>query len=513
MEKQLEAEVVIIGGGMTGATIARELSRYKVDTILVEQGGELCAGQTKATLGMVYKGLIMLQSMIMKSVLAPGLPLYEPHTLKMRWSEEGFSKGWPQWLKDLDIKHKHLPVLLVAKDEDQVKDLDRIFELGNSIGGAYADIRRVDRDEILAIEPNVNPKVISGIYAEGHCIDIFPPEATIALAENAVRNGVRIMLDAGVIGVARNGGYQIVQTTKGPIKTNFIVNAAGKYADKVADMGGARDWGLQFRYSPLILLDRRRKGLVNTVLNFPARPAVIETIMSRDENNTMINCGTYDITKNPDDIATTREGLKRSMAIAKSMVPSISETDVIRYFMGVRCFNTRDLEDHIIEFSSTNPRFLNVAIRLPGFIGAPPMGEHIVGMLADAGLKLVTNPDFNPYRKAIPRFRDLSNDERSVLIAQDPKYGHIVCRCETVTEGEIVEAIRRGARTEEGVKMRTRTGMGRCQGGFCLPRVINILARELDIPVTRVTKRSVDSPFTLHNSKELLRKTGAMGAI
>jgi len=505
MAKQLEADVVIIGGGMTGAAIARELSRYKVDTVLVEKGGELCAGQSKATLGMVYTGLIMLQSMIIKTVIAPDLPPYEPHTMKMRWSEEGYSKDWPQWLKELDIKHRHLPVLVVAKDEEQLKNLNGLWELGKRIGGVYADIRRVNREEILAIEPNVTPDVITGLYAEGQAMDIFPPEATIALAENAVHNEARIILDAEVTGIAQNGGYQIVETVKGPIKTNFIVNAAGKYADKVADMGGPRDWGLQFRKTQLMMLDRRTKGLVNTVLNFPAAPAVIECIIPRDDN-IMIQCGTYDPTENPEDTGTSREGFKRGMAIAKSMVPSISEADIIRSFVGVRVFNTRDLEDHIVEFSSTNPRFLNVVIRLPGFIGAAPMARHIVSMLADAGLKLVSKPDFNPYRKAIPRFSDLSDDERRELIAQNPQYGHVVCRCETVTEGEIVEAIRRGARTEEGIKMRTRAGMGRCQGGFCGPRAIDILARELNIPVTRVTKRSADSPFLLYNSKELLQK-------
>jgi glycerol-3-phosphate dehydrogenase len=411
---------------------------------------------------------------------------------------------------ELDIKHKPLAVLVVAKDEDQVKDLNKVWELGMSIGGVYADIRRVDREEILAIEPNVNPDVITGLYAEGHAIDIFPPEATIALAENAVQNGVRIMLDAEVTSIARNDGYQIVETAKGPIKTNFIVNAAGKYADKVADMGGTRNWGLQYRKTQIMMLDRRKKGLVNTVLNFPAKPAYIETILPRDDN-IMVQCGTYDITENPEDIRTSREGFKRGMLIAKSMVPSISEADIIRSFVGIRSFNTRDLEDHIVEFSSTNPRFLNVVIRLPGFIGVPPMARHVVGMLADAGLKLVSKLSFNPYRKAIPRFHDLSDVERNKLIAQDPRYGHVVCRCETVTEGEIVEAIRRGARTQEGVKMRTRAGMGRCQGGFCVPRVINILSRELNIPITRITKRNTDSPFLPYNSKELLGKAGLKG--
>ena len=161
MEKSIEADVVIIGGGMTGTTIARELSKYKVNTILLEQSGELCAGQTKATLGVLYKGLIMLQSMMIKSVLAPHLPPYEPYTFKMKWSEEGFLKDWPQWLNELDIKHKYLPVLIIATDEEQVKALEAIWELGQNIGGLYADVKRVSRAEILAIEPHVTPNVIA----------------------------------------------------------------------------------------------------------------------------------------------------------------------------------------------------------------------------------------------------------------------------------------------------------------------------------------------------------------
>jgi glycerol-3-phosphate dehydrogenase len=505
-QKQLESEVVIIGGGMTGAAIARELSRYKVDTVLLEQGGELCAGQTKATQGVIYTGLIMLMSMLIKTAIAPGVPPYDPNSMKMKWCEEGFSKDWPRWFKELDINHRDVPALVIAKqDEEQLKNLKTMQELGASIGGVYNDFRQLDREEILAIEPNITPEVITGLYAEGHCVDIFPPEATIALAENAVQNGVRIMLDTEVTGVDRDGGYQIVQTTKGPIKTNFIVNAAGKYVDKVADMGGPRDWGLQFNKTQIMMLDRRVKGLIKSNINFPAKPGVVYIISPRDEN-IMVECGIYDITNGPEDIANYREGYKMGMSMGRELVPSLSEADIIRSYVGVRLFHTRkrDIEDHIVEFSSTNPRFLNVVIRLPGFISAPPMARHVVSMLADAGLKLVSKPDFNPYRKAIPRFRDLSNEERSKLIAQDPRYGHVVCRCETVTEGEIVEAIKRGARTEEGVKMRTRAGMGRCQGGFCSPRVIDILARELNIPVTQVTKRSSDSPFLLYKSKELL---------
>ena len=500
MEKSLEADVVIIGGGMTGTAIARELSKYELNTILIEQSGDLCAGQTKATLGVLYKGLIMLQSMMIKTVLAPHLPPYEPHTFKMKWSEEGFLKDWPQWLKELEIKHKYLPVLIVATDDEQLKALEAIWELGQNIGGLYADIKRVSKSEILAVEPHVTPNVIAGLFAEGHAIDVFPPELAIAAAENAVQNGVKMMLNTKVTGVISNGNDQSIETSMGSIKAKFIVNAAGKYADKVADMGGARDWDLQFLRTQIIMIDRRGKGLVNTVLNFPATPGVIEVVMPRDES-IMVQCGTYDSTTDREDIGTSREGFLKGMSIAKRMVPEISEKDIIRSFVGVRAFNTRDLEDHIVEFSKTNPKFLNVVIRLPGLIGAPPMARHVVKMLADAGLDLNRNPDFNPYRKAISRFKDLSHSERSKIIAQDEKYGKIVCGCEMITEGEIIEAIKRGARTKDGIKMRTRAGMGRCQSNFCGPRIIDILSRELNISATEVRKNTVDSYLLLRNKE------------
>jgi glycerol-3-phosphate dehydrogenase len=227
-------------------------------------------------------------------------------------------------------------------------------------------------------------------------------------------------------------------------------------------------------------------------------------LVQRREDNILIECGTYDPTDRPDDTYTIREDVIKSMEMAKTIIPSISEKDIINTFTGVRVFNTRDVEDHIVEFHPSNKKFLNVMIRLPGIIGAFPMARHVVGMIEEAGCKLVKKDDFHPYRKTIPRFRDLSDEVRNRLIGNDPRYGHVVCRCETVTEGQIVEAIKRGASTEEGIRMRTRAGMGRCQGGFCGPRVVKILARELKIPVTEVKKRSLDSPLLLCRSKELL---------
>jgi glycerol-3-phosphate dehydrogenase len=183
--------------------------------------------------------------------------------------------------------------------------------------------------------------------------------------------------------------------------------------------------------------------------------------------------------------------------MAKTIIPALSENDIISTFTGVRVFNTRDIEDHIVEFSPENPKFLNVIIRLPGIIGALPMSRHVVSMLADAGLDLKSKLDFDPHRMAIPRVRELSDDERARLIAQDGRYGHVICRCETVTEGEIVEAIKRGAITLDGIKFRTRASMGTCQGNFCGPKIAALLARELGRSLESVSKKGAGSGYVL----------------
>jgi glycerol-3-phosphate dehydrogenase len=503
-----EADVVIIGGGITGAAIARELSRYKVEVILLERSGDLSAGQSKATFGVVYTGLNMVGSLVLKSViLPPGTPLtalHDPNKLLEKWSEEGF-KEWPQVFEELDIRYQYLPLLIMAINKDQIEDMQKYIDIGRSMGGIYADFEQLTREEILALEPNVNKDVITGLYAKDHVIDIFPPEVVIATAENASQNGAQILLSAEVTGISQKGEYQIVQTARGPMKTKFIVNAAGGWADRIADMGGPRDWSLQYRKSQLIILDRRSRGLVNGVVRLPNVPGRLAIIQPRD-NNIMVNIGTYDPTDSPEDTDTIRRDVLSAMKIAKTMVPAISEKDIITSFGGVRVFNTRNVPDHLVEFMPNNQRFLNVVIRLPGFIGALPMARHVVTMLGDAGLELETKHNFNPYRKAIPRFGELTNDERNKLIAQNPKYGHVICRCETVTEGEIVEAIGRGARTVQGIQFRTRAGMGRCQRGFCGPRVLKILSRELGVPITEVPFKSPGSEFIKYRSKELLQE-------
>jgi glycerol-3-phosphate dehydrogenase len=505
MVKKVEADVVIIGAGITGTTVARELSRYKPEVVVVEKGGGVgTQGQTKAAGGMIYTGLVMLMSLIAKSLIAPDAPLYDPENQKIKWLEQGYDMA-PQWLEELDIKNHKLRTLVIATNRSEFEALKSLLKFGESIGVRYASPRWADKKMCIEMEPYLTQDVVAGLYSDDDMINVSPWDIAIAQSENAHQNGVIFMFDTEVTGVTQKDGYQLVQTTRGPIKTKFIVNAGGILADAVADMGGARDWGLTFIRNLHVVLDKRVGRLAHTNLSMPPRPGKGPICVPTLDGNLMINTGPYGIPRDRYDVGAYPGEALRNLLEAKRYLPIISEKDVIRSFVGMRVFNTRDAEENIIEPCSTNPRFINAVVRLPGIIPAQPIARHVVKLLGEAGLELVTRSEFNPYRTRIPRFRDLSDDERSRLIARDNRYGHVICRCETITEGEIVEAIKRGARTVAAVRYRTRAGMGRCQGGFCSTRVVNILARELNIPVTQIMESSLDSPIVPFKSKELLQ--------
>jgi glycerol-3-phosphate dehydrogenase len=507
LPKQIEADVVVIGAGLTGTAIARELSRYKLETVVVEKGGGAgTQGQTRASGGMIYSGSAMLESLVLKSVLAPEYPLYDPESLKMKWLEQGFDM-MPQVLEELGVRHRNLINLTVAVDEEEVKILESLLKIGSEIGVRYADARWADREMCLEMEPHLRKDVIAGLYGEGNMIQTCGFEVAIAQSENAKQNGVKFMFLTEVTGVLQKNGYQVVETTQGPIKTRFIVNAAGIFADVVADMGGTRDWELAYARNLTIVLDQRAGGLMRNFLARPPVPGKAPIGIPTLDGNIILSTGAYVPPRDRYDFGAYPGECMRNLMEAKRYIPEFSEKDIIRTFVGMRAFNTRDKEENIIEPSATNPRFINVVIRLPSTAATPLMSRHTVKLLGDAGLELITKTDFNPYRKDVPRFRYLPDSERNKLIAQDPRYGHVVCRCEMVTEGEIVEAIKRGAKTVGAIKYMTRAGMGRCQGGFCGPRVAGILARELNIPVTQVMDSTLGSPVVPYESKELLRET------
>jgi glycerol-3-phosphate dehydrogenase len=486
---RIEADVLVIGAGMTGTTIARELSRYEVETIVVEKGMDVgIQGQTKASGGMIYSGLVMLMSYILKSFVAPDAPIYDPKSQKVRWLEQGFDQA-RQWLEELDISSRPAKHFVIATDKDEIKDLESLLILGKSMGERYSKINWADRDECFEMEPHLTKDVLAGLWSEGDAMQVPSWDIAMAQSENARQNGVKFMLNTEVTGVLQKNGYQLVETSRGQIKTRFIVNAGGIFADKVSDLAGPRDWDLMFVRNLFVIMDRRSGSLVNTHLCLPPRPGKGPICGQTLDGNLIINTGEYEHSPSRYNVGAYPGEALRNVLKAKRFVPVISEDDVIRSFAGMRVFNTRNEEENIIEPVSNNERFINAVVRLPGVTPAVPIARYVVELLGNAGMELTSKTDFNPYRKRIPKFRDISDEERRRLISHDPRYGHVVCACETVTEGQISEAVKRGAGSIDGVRYATRAGMGRCQGNYCRPHVAEIMARELNVPITQILER------------------------
>ena len=505
MGKHVETQVLIIGAGSTGLAIARELSRYKVDTTVVEKNVDVCLGEVRASHGLIYSsiGLSGANSLVLKSAITPDVPpseLFHRDSLKTKLSEEGFN-AFPAVADELDIGFRMARRVVLGKNEDDFKALQLLEAICRSMD---VELQRLDREAIQALEPHLSQNITRGFTQSDDVAYVYPWEYGIALAENAQDNGVNIMLLAEVLGIEPLDGGFAVHTARGPIRTQFIVNAAGPYADRIAKMAGVCDFGLTYTRSQMLITDKRLGELVNHITCNVFRPGISKLVRPTLSGNIEILCSKYYPATGPEYISTRMEWTDENIAGAQDLFPGISKADVISSFTGVRVFNTRNPEEHLFEVSRGNPNFLNAVTRLPGLALTPAMARYMVELLGNQGLELAERADFDPHREAIPKVSELPDEERRQLIAQDPRYGHIVCRCEEVSEGEIVEAIRRGARTVAGVKYRTRAGMGRCQRGFCGPRVVEILARELDIPVTEVTEKGGLSRVLRYRGKELL---------
>lgn len=505
MEKPLETEVLIVGAGSTGLAVARELSRYKVDVTVVEKNVDVGFGEVKGSHGLVYSsiGLSGANSLVLKSIITPDQSssmLFHRDSLKTRLTLEGF-RAFPAVAEELGIEFNISRRMVLGKDDDDFRALKILEEICKSM---EVTPERLDQDMIQELEPHMSQDVTRGLSQPGEVVCIYPWEYCIALAENAKSNGVRLMLLAEVLGIQPLDGGFVVHTAKGPIRTRFIINAAGPHTDKIAKMAGVCDFGLTFTRSQMLITDKRLHDMVQHTTGIVSRPGRSRSVRPTLSGNIQILCTNYYPSTGPGDTATRRSWTDENIAGAQELFPEITKKDIITSYVGVRVFNTRDPEEHIIEVSKGNPNFINAVTRLPGLALTPALAKYVVQLLGNQGLELTEKTVFNPRRESIPKVNELTDSERKKLIAQDPRYGHIVCRCEEVSEGEIVEAIRRGARTVAGIKYRTRAGMGRCQRGFCGPRVIEILARELDMPMTKITQMGGLSRVLLYRGKELL---------
>lgn len=468
-------DVVIVGGGIVGTAIAQKLSKYNIKIALLESKLDVGAGTTKGNGGVVHAGYDP-----------------DPSTLKGKLNVKG-NLMYPTLSKKLGFNFKNTGSFVVGFDNNDLTYLKNLLENGKKNG--VPGVRIIGRDEMKKIEPNINESAKYALYAPTAGI-VEPFEVAVAFAENAAENGCKVFRGEEVTNIQKNKNSFIITTSKNEYRSRYIINAAGVYADKIANMVGIHDYIIKPRHGSILIFDKSVNNNLNTVM-FPIPSAhtkgiaVIPTIAGN-----IIIGSTAEMREDKKDISTKKEEINQLLNGAKLLAPNLNSRKVIREFAGLRPVAINNNNDFYIEASNDVKGFISVAgIQSPGVASAPAIAEYVRDILDNEGLELKEKPDFKEYREPIIDFSELDEDEKDKLIKKDSKYGQIVCRCEYVTEGEIVDSIRRpvGALTIDGVKRRTRAGMGRCQSGFCQQKVLSILSRELDLPKDRVVLDEKDS--------------------
>jgi len=466
----LKTDVLIIGAGAVGTAIARELSKFNLGVLVVDQKDDIGGDSSKAS-----SSCISTESTI------------EPHTLESMICQNS-RPMFEQLCAELEIPFKRCGSITPAVNPEQFEKipgmLKRAFE-----NGVY-DVEFRTREELLAMEPCLNPEVLGGVYSPRDA-QINQFMLVVAQAENAAENGVEFLLDCKVLDMEiDNGAIERIITSKGEIYASYVVNAAGLYCDQIEKMTGECQFSVHSRKGQFYLLDKNTAVRVkHTIMSIPLPNTRGKLIIPTVDGNILVGPTAEDMLDKTDK-KTTFEGLEEVEREAKMLIPGLRMEDTITQFVGLR--PAREPEGYHIEVSKRVRGYVSLSgIRSSGLTGSLGIAKYTVQMMREDGLELVRKNHFIAKRKGIVSFADASDEERDGLIANDPLYGHVVCRCETITESEIVQAIHRpvGARTVDGVKRRVRAGMGRCQGGFCGPQVIAILARELKIPVQEIRKR------------------------
>jgi glycerol-3-phosphate dehydrogenase len=483
-----ETQVVIIGGGIIGAAIARELTKYKVDVCLIEKKAGIGFGITKGSLGMLHSNLGLCASKLVKWWDRSGdLEAYlsQPLRLKEKLNITGH-EVFPELSWQLNAKINKCGRIMVAKDENDLKALKIIKKVCEKKGADQLEL--LDKKALQEKEPAINSKFIAGLY-DPYEYSVFPSEWAIAFADNAKDNGAHILLETKITEIEEHGDYFNLITNHGSIRTRFVLNSAGMFSDEIAKMIHPIDWSFVLWKSELMIIENRNylNHIVSEVLE-PQRPRIM---VPTPEGN--LEVGVI-MTKsdNKYDLSNTAEALDAISTYPQFYVPEIStKRDVIKYFVGYMHFNTKNPDDYLIEWP--RERFLNLIACAPGIGPAPAIANEVVKMLGERELNLIPKSDFNPYRHKEPRFIELSTDEKNEKIRNDPQYGHIVCRCEKTSEREIRDAIRKGCRTLDEIKFETWTGMGRCQGGFCTSRVLKIMSDELGVDPLELKQKGGDS--------------------
>lgn len=470
-------DVLIIGGGVIGTSIARELARYKLSIGLVEKEEELAFGVSKSNSGIIHPGT-----------------QNPAHSLKGRLCVQG-NILTRKICKELGVDFKEVGELIVAFKEAEIKHLLRLKREAETLG--VPKLKIVDRAWLRKNELNLSHKAMAALYAPTAGI-VSPYRLVYDLSENAAKNGVVFYTRTRVKDIAPRGAHGLkgryrfeVSTTKGVFKTRYLVNAAGLFADEISRMVGIDDFEIRPRKGEEFLLDKKRQQITNHLL-FPIPSKISKGILviKTSDGNPMIG-PTAEEVQDKEDLSTSERGFKEVLSSAQKMVPSISGDDVIAYFAGLRPVAG---DDFIIRHEEKVQGFVNVAgIQSPGLTAAPAIALLVKGLLKRDGLLMKKRIVFHGHRKKTTHLFTISLRRAERLIKKDAAFGDIVCRCETVSVKEVKEAIKRGARTLDGIKFRTRAQAGRCHGSFCTTRLLKILSEQIKIPLTKITKNAPGS--------------------
>ena len=475
-------DVTIIGAGVIGNAIARELSKYDVSVCVLEREEDVCCGTSKANSGIIHAGFDA-----------------KPGTLKAKLNVRG-NEMMDQLSKDLDIPFKRNGSLVVCTKEQDPAGLEELLEKANVNG--VLGCRILGREELIAMEPNVCDDVTAAFYAPTGAI-VCPFHMTIAFAENAVENGVKFFLNTNVEKIEKTANGYTITTNKDTYETKAVVNAAGVYADVFNNMVSEQKLNIIARKGEYILLDKLAGPHVSrTIFQLPGKMGKGILVTPTVHGNLLVGPTAYDI-ENKEGVNTTQEYLDSLGPKAAFSVKNIPLRQVITSFAGLRAHEANG--DFVIGEAKDAKNFYNAAgIESPGLSSAPAIGEYLAEMIA-SNLKLKKKGNFKATRKGILNPETLSIEERNLLIKEKPAYGNIICRCEMISEGELLDAIHRplGARSLDGIKRRTRAGMGRCQAGFCSPKTMEILAREIPMEMNKITKNGGNSTFIVGTNKNL----------
>ena len=476
-------DVIIIGAGVSGAAVARELSRYKVNACVIEKEEDVCCGTSKANSAIVHAGYDAATGSLMAKLNVRGNQMME------------------QLSKDLDFPFKKNGSLVVCLTEEDMPKLQALYDRG--VANGVQELRILNREELRAMEPNISDDAYAALYAPTAGI-VCPFNLNIAMAENACVNGVEFKFDTEVTGLHPIEGGWAIETNQGSFETKYVVNAAGVYADRLHNMVSAKKIHITPRRGDYCLLDKTAGDLVSkTIFALPGKFGKGILVAPTVHGNLILGPTAIDI-EDKEGTNTTREGLDQVITKCGMNVKNIPMRSVITSFAGLRAHE--DGHEFLIGELEDAKGFIDCAgIESPGLTSSPAIGEMVAEILREK-LNLEKNENFVATRKGVLDPDSLSKEERIELIRKNPAYGNIICRCEMITEGEILDAIHRplGAKSLDGVKRRTRAGMGRCQAGFCSPRTMEILARERHVSMFDITKSGGESKIVVGTNKDSL---------